>query len=94
MKLEGPGAVGGGGVGDQKGSNVVGDFEPLGIVVEIIVEAGEGPEGAALRPDELVGASDGSVVVNAIVEAAVFGIDAVLDPEGHHIVDEVVSIEA
>ncbi len=63
-------------------------FEPLLILLELIVEHGEEPDFPALKPDEFVSVIDASVSVEAGEIPTVFLVLGFIEPEWKNVVKQ------
>ena len=63
-------------------------FEPFLAFFHGVVEAGEGPGGAAVHPDVFAGVVDCALTVEAGEESAVLAVRGVVEPEGNDAVVE------
>jgi hypothetical protein len=86
-------AVGVEDVGFEEFGAAAGGGEPGGALLDGVVEAGEGPELAAVEPDVLAGVIERAVAVEAGEVAAMEGVEGMAQPERDDRVEEVLLVE-
>ncbi len=69
-------------------------FQPGRISLHGVVQSGEGPNRPALQPDRLVGIDQVAATVEGGEEPPLFAIDAVLQPERNHTLEQSIAIHA